>query len=127
MRISLGASAANTFGLATSPARRTVVNTERRGNRVMINSNRFMRSTLRVSRRRGDQRWRGFLPAGRQARGGPRALAAFVKRPQAARSNRRYIYSLESHIQAVNQKRIGRATREYRISFHRLPAVHRRD
>jgi hypothetical protein len=45
-----------------------------------------------------------FLPAVSLARGGPRALAAFVERPQAACSNRRYIYSLETRMQTVNEK-----------------------
>jgi hypothetical protein len=44
-----------------------------------------------------------FLPAVSLARGGPRALAAFVKRPQAACSNRRYIYFLETGIEPVNE------------------------
>jgi hypothetical protein len=35
----------------------------------------------------------------------PRALAAFIKRPQAACSNRRYIYSISRHFFAVKGKR----------------------
>jgi hypothetical protein len=46
----------------------------------------------------------GFLPAVSLARGGPRALAAFVERPQAACSNRRYIYSLKTRKKTVNEK-----------------------
>jgi hypothetical protein len=45
-----------------------------------------------------------FWPTVSLARGRPRALAAFVERPQAACSNRRYIYSLERAIVAVNEK-----------------------
>src|SRR5215470_18712289 len=33
---------------------------------------------------------------------GIRALAAFVKRPQAASSNRRYVYSIYGHLVGVN-------------------------
>jgi hypothetical protein len=36
--------------------------------------------------------------------GEPRALAAFVKRPQAARSNRRYFYSIKDISDGVNCK-----------------------
>jgi hypothetical protein len=45
-----------------------------------------------------------FWPAVSLARGRPRALAAFVERPQAACSNRRYVYSLERAVTAVNGK-----------------------
>jgi hypothetical protein len=44
-----------------------------------------------------------FWPADSLARGRPRALAAFVERPQAACSNRRYILSLERAATAVNE------------------------
>jgi hypothetical protein len=43
-------------------------------------------------------------PAVSLARGRPRALAAFVERPQAACSNRRYIYSLGRPTEVVNEK-----------------------
>jgi hypothetical protein len=36
----------------------------------------------------------------------PRALAAFIKRPQAACSNRRYRYSIIGHFFAVKGKRL---------------------
>jgi hypothetical protein len=35
----------------------------------------------------------------------PRALAAFVKRPQAASSNRRYIHSIVAAFLTVNEKK----------------------
>jgi hypothetical protein len=51
-------------------------------------------------------------PAVSFARGRPGALAAFVERPQAASSNRRYIYSLERVIVAVNEKMPGKLAHE---------------
>src|SRR5262249_30002024 len=44
-----------------------------------------------------------FCPPSAWRGGGPRALAAFVKRPQAACSNRRYVYFLESPTWGVNE------------------------
>src|SRR5262249_45415404 len=44
-----------------------------------------------------------FCPPSAWRGGGPRALAAFVKRPQAACSNRRYIYFLGSPTRGVNE------------------------
>src|ERR1700744_4865217 len=41
-------------------------------------------------------------PPSARRRGRPRALAAFIQRPQAARSNRRYFYSLEELPLSVN-------------------------
>src|SRR5262249_38262658 len=44
-----------------------------------------------------------FCPPSAWRGGGPRALAAFVKRPQAACSNRRYIYFLGTPTKAANK------------------------
>jgi hypothetical protein len=46
----------------------------------------------------------GLGPPSARRRGRPRALAAFIQRPQAARSNRRFFYSLEELFAAVNRK-----------------------
>jgi hypothetical protein len=60
-----------------------------------------------------------FGPAVSLAKGRPRALAAFVERPQAVCSNRRYIHSLERAMTAVNEKILAELGQEDRMIIHR--------
>src|SRR5262245_36564147 len=96
MRISLGFSAALTPVLprmATARAAKTMVSRELL---VIGTSTHWGRS--RASQRANEATDGGGVLARPQLGGGrPRALAAFVERPQAARSNRRYDYSIGAY------------------------------
>src|SRR6516164_2229116 len=101
MRISLGLSAARSCVLGSRASASVAARSERRDNSVMTTS-------MRLNLDRGRAREGRLMKAGFFARrhwrgGGPRALAAFVKRPQAACSNRRYIYFLGSPTRGVNE------------------------
>src|SRR5438552_1115777 len=114
MRISLGLSAALAPPPGSKPAARAAARIERReneDNRVMMTSIRYTAIALpqSESRRLATTTMEAGLFARRQLGdgAGPGVLAAFVKRPQAARSNRRCLY-LKIRARGVNEKVITR-------------------
>src|SRR4029453_3075688 len=100
MRISVGAANAAVAGSAA--AIKLTASRERRDTKRMQPSKQG--ATRRDDGRAADVE-AGFLPALSVATGGPGALAAFVKRPQAASSNRRYVCSIEAGFPAVKEQK----------------------
>src|SRR6476646_9050177 len=119
MRISFGLSAA--YRLAPEVSSRAAVTRQRRDSAVMTTSDRWAMNNLhRVRARRGRVGEGGRCLARRQpGEGGARALAGFVKRPQAAVLKSALCLFLERADKGVNEKIFVAASIKYRRYFYR--------
>src|ERR1700683_1137581 len=98
MRISLGFAAARARRSGTKPAAAPISKPRRES----MTTSGIGIGPAHQRRATADVEAGNLSPPSARRRGRPRALAAFIQRPQAARSNRRYFYSLEELLVAVN-------------------------
>jgi hypothetical protein len=95
-------SAAKEFALCSKPTKSAAAESQWRKIVVMTTSN--TKGVPADKRSRPVDKGGIFGPPSAWRGAGPALLAVFVERPQAACSNRRYIYSLETRMQTVNEK-----------------------
>src|SRR5688572_17494868 len=102
MRISLGLSCANSAVLGTRPTKSAEARIERRDQKAMITSTHRAAITPKRGGRIDEKAgvFKTTRPRLMATGRAPTALAAFVKRPQAARSNRRYVLKLKGYFGA---------------------------
>src|SRR5262245_56703385 len=118
MRISLSLSAADTLAPVAKASTRAAAKSERRGSAVMTTSNRWPRCSLPRSRAAWPVDEGGDLARRQPGEGRARALAAFVKRPQAAVLKSALCLFYERPGSAVNEKIFVAQTDKNRSILH---------